>query len=104
MQWAAQAEPMLARGRTRHELARKAIAVTGTLLASAEEPISVEVVSGLRQDVRFVRDLSTAAINGRTYRVGEVVEDSGVRLEKVSFRSVTVSLRGELREVPIGGR
>lgn len=104
LQWIAQAEPMLVRCRTRHELAKKAIVVTGTVLASAEEPISIEVVTGIRQDVRFVRDLSTAAINGRTYRAGELVEETGVRLEKVSSRSVTVSLRGELREVPIGGR
>lgn len=100
----AQAEPMLARVRTRDELAKKAVWVTGTVLASSEEPISIEVVAGVRQNVRFVRDRSTAAINGKSYSVGDVIEDTGVRLEKVSSRSVTVSLRGELREVPIGGK
>lgn len=97
-----QAEPLLARARTRDELARKPVLVTGTVIASAGEPIPVEVAPGVRHDVRFVRDLSTAAINGRTYRVGEVLEGLDVRLEKVSTHGVTVSLRGELRDVPLG--
>jgi hypothetical protein len=94
---------MVARCLARVELAKKAIVVTGIVLSSQAEPIAVEVSPGVVQNVRFVRDLSTAAINGKSYRAGEEIEE-GLRLEKISSRSVTVSYRGELRDVPLGGR
>ncbi|HXX92792.1 MAG TPA: hypothetical protein VEN81_04115 [Planctomycetota bacterium] len=100
VRWIAQAEPLAVRARTRSELARQAVVVTGTVVSQSEEPLQIEIASGVTQSVRFVRDTSTASINGRTVRVGETVD--GLRLEKVSTHSVTLSLRGELREVPIG--
>ena len=103
LQLIAQTEPMVARCLARVELAKKAIVVTGIVLSSQAEPIAVEVSPGVVQNVRFVRDLSTAAINGKSYRAGEEIEE-GLRLEKISSRSVTVSYRGELRDVPLGGR
>jgi hypothetical protein len=98
--WISQAGPMVARCRTRAELAKIPLVVSGTVISRSEEPISIEIAAGVSHSVRFVRDTSTAVINSKTCRVGDVVD--GVRLEKVSTYSVTVSLRGELREVPLG--
>jgi hypothetical protein len=98
--WIAEAEPMVVRCRTRAELAKVPVVVTGTVISQSEEPISIEIAYGVTQSVRFVRDTSTASVNGKTCRVGDTVD--GLRLEKVSTHSVTLSLRGELREVPLG--
>ena len=100
--WISLAEPLAARCKTRAELAKIPLLLTGTLLSQSEEPISIEIVTGVSQALRFVRDTSTASINGKTCRVGETID--GARLEKVSTHSVTVSLRGELREVPLGAK
>jgi hypothetical protein len=104
IQMAAKAEPMLVRCRTRVDLARKPVLVTAIVIAAVDEPVSIEVGAGVRQNVRFMRDRSSAAINGKTYQVGDRVDELGIRLEKVSTHSVTVSLRGELREIPLGPR
>jgi hypothetical protein len=97
--WVAQSEPLAARTRSRADLAKRAIQVSGTVISQTEEPVSVEVASGVAQKVRFIRDTSTAVVNGVACRVGDTVE--GLRIERISTHSVTVSLRGELREVPL---
>jgi hypothetical protein len=97
--WIALSEPLVARTRTRAELAKRSIQVSGTVISQTEEPVSVQVASGVTQRVRFIRDTSTAVVNGVPCRVGDTVE--GLRVERISAHSVTLSLRGELREVPL---
>jgi hypothetical protein len=53
------------------------------------------------QDVRFTKLNRIAVINEKMYRVGDVVEGEGVRVEKVWAFGVQVSLREEVRDVGI---
>lgn len=100
--WIALAEPLSLRTRTRAELARRELLVSGTVISQTEEALTIEVAAGVTQRVRFVRDASTAVLNGAACRVGDTID--GLRIEKIQTHSVTVSLRGELREVPLNSK
>ena len=106
VKWIGQLEPLVARCKTRLELARKKLVVTGTTTAEEWEPVPLDLrVSvfghqvGAIHPVRFVRPIRLAVINGQTYRVGDVVEGEGVRVEKIWTYGVQVSLRDETRDV-----
>jgi hypothetical protein len=106
VKWIGQLEPLVARCKTRIELARKKLVVTGTTTAEEWEPVPVDLrVSvfghqvGALHPVRFVRPIRLAVINGQTYRVGDLVEGEGVRVEKIWAYGVQVSLRDETRDV-----
>jgi hypothetical protein len=104
--WVGQLEPLVQRCKTRIELAKKKIVVTGTTISEDWEQIPVDLrvgvfghQVGLAQQVRFVRPVRMAVINGESYRVGDTVESEGVRVEKIWAYGVQVSLREETREI-----
>ncbi len=107
-QWIAELVPKLAQCRTRIELAKKRIVLSGTTLA--EEPIMVPVdvtvmvaghQVGVVQYVRFIKPIRLAVINDKSYRIGDLVEGEGVRVEKIWAHGVQISLKDETREVGI---
>jgi len=106
--WILKVEPLLVKCRTRMELARKKIELSGTI--AYEERVfypvdaSVNVFGhsvGAATEVRFVKPSRLAVINEKVYRVGDVVEGEGVRVEKIWPQGVQVSLREETRDVGI---
>jgi hypothetical protein len=106
--WVLKVEPLLTKCRTRMELARKKIELSGTI--AYEERIfypvdgSVSVFGhtvGAATEVRFVKPSRLAVINEKVYRIGDVVEGEGVRVEKIWPQGVQVSLREETRDVGI---
>jgi hypothetical protein len=106
--WIAKADPLIAKCRTRMELARKKILLTGTV---SHEDWTVQTVDGRINilgvqvgdvhGVRFIKPTRLAIINDKVYRVGDVVENEGVRVEKIGANTVQVSLRDETRDVGI---
>jgi len=52
-------------------------------------------------EVRFIKPNRIAVINDKMYRVGDVVESEGVRIEKIWAFGIQVSLREEVRDVGI---
>jgi len=58
------------------------------------------LVGGI-QDVRFTKPNRIAVINEKMYRMGDVVEGEGVRVEKIWAFGIQVSLREETRDVGI---
>jgi hypothetical protein len=106
--WVAKVEPLVAKCRTRMELARKKIVLTGTIAYEewTFQPVDPSVavfghVAGAPQEVRFIKPSRLAVINDKVYRVGDVVEGEGVRVEKIWPHGVQVSLREETRDVGI---
>jgi hypothetical protein len=108
LKWIGELEPLVNKCRTRIELGRKKIVLTGTMLHEDVQMLPVEAavsafgfqVGGV-QDVRFTKLNRIAVINEKMYRVGDVVEGEGVRVEKIWAFGVQVSLREEVRDVGI---
>jgi hypothetical protein len=108
LKWIGELEPLVNKCRTRIELGRKKIVLTGTLLHEDVQMLPVEAavmafgvqIGGL-QDVRFTKLNRIAVINEKMYRIGDVVEGEGVRVEKIWAFGVQVSLREEVRDVGI---
>ena len=108
IRWVAELEPLIVKSRTRLELSKKKLILTGTLLQEAAEFVPVDArvdflghQVGAVHDVRFVKPTRMALINDKTYRVGDVVEGEGVRIEKIWAHGVQVSLREETRDIGI---
>lgn len=106
--WIGQVEPLVQRCKTRIDLAKKKIVLTGTTLSEVWEQVPVDVrlsvfghQAGSVLDVRFVRPIRIAILNGKPYRVGDTVDGEGVRVEKIWAHGVQVSLRDETRDVGI---
>jgi hypothetical protein len=108
LKWIGELEPLVAKCKTRIELGKKKVVVTGTMLHEDAQLIPVDMsinflghqVGGI-QEVRFIKPNRIAVINDKMYRVGDVVEVEGVRLEKIWAFGVQVSLREEVRDVGI---
>jgi hypothetical protein len=108
LKWIGELEPLVNKCRTRIELGRKKIVLTGTMLHEDVQMLPVDAsvsafgfqVGGV-QDVRFTKLNRIAVINEKMYRVGDVVEGEGVRVEKIWAFGVQVSLREEVRDVGI---
>jgi hypothetical protein len=108
LKWIGELEPLVGKCKTRIELGRKKLILTGTMLHEDVQivPIDVSVsiaghqVGGI-QDVKFTKPNRIAVINDKLYRVGDVIEGEGVRLEKIWAFGIQVSLREETREVGI---
>jgi hypothetical protein len=107
-QWVSQLDPLLARCKTRLELAKKKLMLTGVVLHFEEKPQTVEAclnvfghAAGASQEVRFIRATHFAIINDKMYKVGDTVEGEGVRVEKVWKYGIQVSLQDETREIGI---
>lgn len=107
-EWIADLVPKSNQCKTRIELAKKRIVLSGTTLA--EEPILVPmevtlhvfgVQVGTTQPIRFIKPVRLAVINDKSYRIGDLVEGEGVRVEKIWAHGVQVSLKDETREVGI---
>ncbi|HXX93800.1 MAG TPA: hypothetical protein VEN81_09210 [Planctomycetota bacterium] len=104
----AKADPLIAKCKTRLELAKKKVVLSGTI---SYEDWSVQAVDasivllghqiGGSQNVRFIKPNRLAIINEKTYKVGDVVDGEGVRVEKIWPHGVQVSLRDETRDVGI---
>ncbi len=108
LKWIGELEPLVGKCKTRIELAKKKISLTGTLLHEDAQMIPVEAavsvfghqVGGV-QEVRFIKPNRIAVINEKMYRVGDMVDGEGVRVEKIWAFGVQVSLREEIRDVGI---
>ncbi|HUR38308.1 MAG TPA: hypothetical protein VM222_02390, partial [Planctomycetota bacterium] len=108
LKWIGELEPLVNKCRTRIELGRKKLVLTGTMLHENVQMLPVEAavsafgiqVGGV-QDVRFTKLNRIAVINEKMYRIGDVVEGEGVRVEKIWAFGVQVSLREEVRDVGI---
>ena len=106
--WVGQLEPLVVRCKTRLDLAKKKLVLTGTTLSDVWEQVPVDVrlsvfghQVGSVLDVRFVKPVRIAILNGKPYRVGDTVDGEGVRVEKIWPHGVQVSLRDETRDVGI---
>jgi hypothetical protein len=108
LKWIGELDPLVSKCKTRIELGKKKIIVTGTVLHEDSQLIPLDVsinflghqLGGI-QEVRFIKPNRIAVINDKMYRVGDVVEGEGVRLEKIWAFGVQVSLREEVRDVGI---
>jgi len=108
LKWIGELEPLVAKCKTRIELSRKKLSLTGTMLHEDVQVLPIDVsitivghqVGGV-QDVRFTKPNRIAVINEKMYRVGDVVEGEGVRVEKIWAFGIQVSLREETRDVGI---
>jgi hypothetical protein len=102
-------EPELERCRTRLELAKKKLEVSGTILSMEEMPqkvdASVRVLGhqvGAAHEVRFVKAQVLAVVNDKLYGVGDAVEgQGGVVVEKIWTHGVQFRLQKEVRDVPL---
>lgn len=108
LKWIGELEPLVGKCKTRIELGRKRLVLTGTLLHEDAQMLpldaSVSVFGhqvGGTQQVRFIKPNRIAVINEKMYRVGDIVEGEGVRLEKIWAFGIQVSLREEVRDVGI---
>jgi hypothetical protein len=108
LKWIGELEPLVGKCRTRIELGKKKIVVTGTMLHEDAKILPVDVsvnvfghqVGGI-QDVRFIKPNRIAVVNDKMYRVGDILEGEGVRIEKIWAFGIQVSLREEVRDVGI---
>jgi|SRR5579859_2853251 len=108
LKWIGELEPLVAKCKTRIELGRKKLVLSGTMLHEDVQVMPVDTsvsivghqVGGI-QDVRFTKPNRIAVINEKMYRVGDVVEGEGVRVEKIWAFGIQVSLREETRDVGI---
>lgn len=97
--WAAEVGGLVVKVRTRRELANARIAVSGITVG---ERVSREPLPGVAgEEVTFTRRVAMADINGAVYRIGDTLAGSSIRVERISKHSVQVSLREEVREVPL---
>jgi hypothetical protein len=108
LKWIGELEPLVAKCKTRIELGKKKVVVTGTMLHDDAQLIPVDVAIGMFghqvggvHEVRFIKPNRMAVINDKLYRVGDTVEGEGVRIEKIWAFGVQVSLREEVRDVGI---
>jgi hypothetical protein len=109
--WIGELEPLVVKCRTRQELARKSIVLTGTLIHDSYQfiPVDARVMvfghpAGVIHPVRFMKPDRLAVVNEKMYRVGDTVEGQGVRVEKIWAHGIQVSLREETRDIPIRQR
>lgn len=108
LKWIGELEPLVGKCKTRIELGRKKVVVTGTLLHEDSQLLPVDAsvnvfghqVGGI-QEVRFIKPNRIAVINDKMYRVGDVVDGEGVRVEKIWAFGIQVSLREEVRDIGI---
>jgi hypothetical protein len=106
--WIGELEPLVTKCRTRQELAKKRILLSGTLIHDNYQYVNVDgrVIAfghsiGSLHPIRFMKPDRLAIINEKMYRVGDSVEVEGVRVEKIWAHGVQVSLRDETRDIPI---
>jgi len=108
LKWIGELEPLVGKCKTRIELGKKKLVLTGTLLHEDSQFLPVDVsinifghqVGGVHE-VRFIKPNRIAVINDKMYRIGDVVEGEGVRVEKIWAFGIQVSLREEVRDVGI---
>ncbi len=100
------AEQKLAATRARVELAKKVIVLNGTYseMAIFKQTATLDaVIIGapvrVDQPIRVVHNYTYAVINNKLYREGEEVEGQGVLIEKIRPHAITISYKGEVREV-----
>lgn len=105
-QWVADAEVQLVKSRTRLELAHASLVVTGITIGELETKKDIDLRTNVfGQTVGEVREVSVvlpfavAEINGKTYRKGDTIEGTQIRIEHISRFSVQFALRDEVREV-----
>lgn len=108
LKWIGELEPLVNKCKTRIELGRKKLVLTGTMLHEDVQVLPLDasmslfgVFVGGTQDVRFTKPNRIAVINDKMYRIGDTVEGEGVRVEKIWAFGIQVSLREENRDVGI---
>ena len=104
--WGAEAGTIIVKCRTRRDLARTRLDVTGITLGEREEEQTIDarinlfgVTTGAPVTVRIVRPFAMADVNGRMLREGDLVEGTPIRIDKIRAFGVRFSLRDEVRDV-----
>lgn len=102
----AEAGTIIVKVRTRRDLARTRLDVTGVTLGEREEETTIDArirlfgpTFGAPVTVRVVRPFAMADVNGRTVREGDLIEGTPVRVDKIYSYGVRFSLRDEARDV-----
>lgn len=106
--WIAILEPELANCRLRRELAAFPLILTGTTLAEEKDravlhPIPEMLLGpmGPPIEVPYSTKVGRAIVNGEVYRAGDVERRTGVTIEVIRKHGITVSYKGQLRDVPL---
>jgi hypothetical protein len=104
--WASEVGALVVKCKTRIDLAAARLEIVG--ITMGEVPTTKRIdstfqvlgrpVGGL-DDVTFVRLFAMANINGQTYRQGETIQGTQIRVDQISRQSIQFSLRDEVREV-----
>lgn len=104
--WTTDVGMVLAKCRTRLELARAPLSVTGITMGekSTQETVDAKVslfgqVLGPLEPVTVVRPFAMANVNGRLVTRGDLIEGTQIRVDAITARSVQFSLREEVRDV-----
>ena len=100
---------LLEKSRNREDLRKKKLVLEGTTESILQIPVSAELGVDLlgqrlsvgRSNVIVVYAETLALINGNPYRVGDIVQDEDVRVEEITRFGVKVSLKQEIRELPL---
>lgn len=101
-----EAEAHLARCRARIELANKRLIVSGTVIqletVTDRLDLAVRMLGaelGFSEDLKVLRSHSYAIINDDIYREGDTIRGENIVLKEILTHGVTVSYRGEERNV-----
>lgn len=97
--WAAEVGTVVVKSRTRQELVRARLDVTGITLGEQVTVEEIEFFGPVGATVNFVRPFAMADVNGRLYKSGDTVEGTSIRVDRISRFSVQFSLRDETRDV-----
>ncbi len=98
--WASEVGTLVVKCRTRRTLSQMRLDVSATALWESR---TLEAVSGPFSpvEVPFVKPFAEAEINGRVYRTGDTIQGTQVKVDRITPHGVQVSLRGEIRDVPL---
>ncbi len=104
--WEIEIGTWLRRCHTRRELADAKLSVTAITLSEVitPEPVGLPAVfgaSGTGPSVPFLRQVRMVEVNGRIYGQGDTIEGTKIKIERIRSHSLQVSLRDEVREVPL---
>jgi hypothetical protein len=97
--WALETATVLVKCRTRLDLARARLDVSGITIGETTSEEMLDLPLGHVEKVMVVRPFAMADVNGRLLRKGDMVEGTGIRVDDISTHGVRFSLREEVRDV-----
>lgn len=98
---AAKVAPLVTACRARRELAQARLVISGITIGEIQTWEMVDFPLGNHLGVPFVRNFAEAEINGRVYRIGDTIQGTAIRVNRITAHAVQVALRDEARDVPI---